>query len=53
MFRIEDSRSAQCLRASWKQGQVEEERGLESEGRESGVLVTSSGDVRKEGSGKG
>lgn len=30
---IEDSRSAQCLRASWKWERTEEERGLETEGR--------------------
>lgn len=50
--RRDDSRSVQCLRASWKQEQMEEERDLESEGRESQMLFSSSREARK-GRGEG
>lgn len=49
MVWAEDSRSMQGLRAGRKQEQTEEERGLETEGRESRMLSTGSEDVRKEG----
>lgn len=49
MVWAEDSRSMQCLRAGRKQEQTEEERGLETEGRESRMLSTGNEDVRKEG----
>lgn len=42
----------QCLRASGKQEQMEEERDLESEGRESQMLYSSSRKARKGGKGK-
>lgn len=52
MVWIEDSRSVQCLRAGRKQEQTKEERGLETEGRESRTLSTGNEDVRKEGNGR-
>lgn len=52
MVWIEDSRSVQCLRAGRKREQMEEERGLETEGREIRMLSTGNEDLRKEGNGR-